>query len=352
MTIEFIADSPNPKSQIRPFRERFWSLAGQVHQLDIAVGYVDVASLVELNDYLSKNSNVRLNLLVGMQYFDGFTHPQLSALQKLSSHLTAENLGDVFISNRVKYHGKIYAFGAGTSHQRIYVGSGNLSSISQSYSATYEAGVLLESGTQSIIDYLRSTLFPLASPFSEVEIKASNRDLVSPLEKMDQVEKLDENVPFELTQNLSPSIRFSIPIKPTDKSNLNVFFGKGRYNTSSGRTLARPWYEAELIPGFKITRNKRYPQNRAEFNVVTDNGYQFKCNVSGSEGNKNLRSSGSLSILGAYLKGHLEAFGLLKPGEKVTADMLIDYGREVVDLLYFEESDRWIMDFRPGVTDD
>lgn len=193
---------------------------------------------------------------------------------------------------------------------------------------------------------MQSVLFPLATPFKSLHIEATNRNLKSPLEKMDHAEKLEEKVPRELRECLPPTYKFSIPVKPTPKSNINAFFGKGRHSVTTGRTLARPWYEVELIPGFQITRNRHYPQNKAEFDVITDNGYRFTCNVSGSEGNKNLRSSGSLSVLGAYLKGHLEAVGLLSPGEPVTQDILDDYGRDYVDLMYFDHTKRWILDFR------
>ncbi|WP_052441912.1 restriction endonuclease PLD domain-containing protein [Corynebacterium glutamicum] len=349
MPLEFIADSPNPKSPFKPFRDRFWTLASQTNRLDIAVGYVDVASLVKLNSYIEENSKIQLNLLVGMQYFEGFTVPQLSALNALADRLLEEQLGNILISTRVHYHGKLYSFGANSPSECVYAGSGNLSSISPSYSSTYEAGVLVSEGSRPIVDYIQSTLFRLGTPLKELEIKPTNRVLKSPLEKMDTVEKTEESVPAELVRELTPTYKFAIPIKATEKSNLNVFFGKGREHKATGRTLSRPWYEAELIPGTAITRNKNYPQNKAEFDVVTDNGFKFKCNVNGQDGNKNLRSSGSLSILGAYLKGHLEANGLLKPGEKVTAEVLEKYGRSTVDFMYFEETKRWVMDFRTGV---
>lgn len=349
MPLELIADSPNPKSFLKPFRKRFWELAGQTNRIDIAVGYVDVASLVELNTYIEENLEVQLNLLVGMQYFEGFTVPQLSALNALADKLFQKQRGTVLISTRVRYHGKLYSFSANSPSECVYVGSGNLSSISPSYSATFEAGVLVSEGCRQIIDYMQSTLFKLGTPLQELEITPTNQDLKSPLEKMDDVEKTPESVPFELANKLAPTYKFAIPIKATEKSNLNVFFGKGREHKPTGRTLSRPWYEAELIPGTAITRNAHYPQNKAEFDVITDNGFKFKCNVNGQDGNKNLRSSGSLSILGAYLKGHLEAYGLLKPGEKVTTEILEKYGRSTVDFMYFEETRRWVMDFRTGV---
>ncbi|ALC05560.1 type II restriction enzyme NgoFVII (EndonucleaseNgoFVII) (R.NgoFVII) (R.NgoVII) [Corynebacterium deserti GIMN1.010] len=352
MALEFIADSPNPKSPFKPFRERFWSLADVTDRLDIAVGYVDVASLVELTNYVEENSDIYLNLLVGMQYFEGFTVPQLSALNTLADRLRQDRLGEVLLSTRVHYHGKLYSFGANSSQESVYVGSGNLSSISQSYSSTYEAGVLVSEGARSIVDYMQSILFRLGTPLHQLDIVPTNRDLKSPLEKMDEVEKTQETTPYELVENLKPQYKFSIPIKETPRSNLNVFFGKGRESRGTGRTLARPWYEAELIPGTAITRSEGYPQNKAEFDVITDNGFKFSCNVNGQEGNKNLRSSGSLSILGAYLKGHLEANGLLKPGQMVTSEILEKYGRSTVDLMFFSESKRWVMDFRPGVAND
>lgn len=348
MAVEFIANSPNPRSTFKKFNDRFWDLAHTADEITIAVGYVDTASLAELNDYVSSNSDVSLKILVGMQYFDGLTTPQLNALTSLQEQLVSSQRGEIFISTRVRYHGKIYLFDSGQSENLVYVGSGNLSSISKSYNSTFEAGVLLTDTGNKIETYLKNELLPLAQSFSDVEIEPRDQNLKSPLENQELASQTDESLPHELRDSLTPTFLFEIPLKATKKlSNINACFGAPRENKKTGRQLVRPWYEVELIPGKAITTRRGYPQNLARFDVITDNGYTFECTVQGQDGNKNLRSSGRLSVLGAYLKGHLEASGLLKPGEFVTPEMLDDYGRDTVSLMYFEETDRWIMDFRP-----
>lgn len=347
MTVELVANSTNPKSKLKSFNDRFWNLAHVSNRITIAVGYIDVASVAELNDYVSASEDITLNLLVGMQYFDGLTTPQLSALNSLESQLRKSQQGGVFLSDRIRYHGKIYLFTDYLSETTAYVGSGNLSSISKSHSSTFEAGAMFTDTDKQITNYVENQLFPLSSNIRDLDIEPQNQNLKSPLEDQDYAVKVSENSPQELSDGLIPKYRFEIPLKAEQKlSSINACFGSPRENKSTGRKLVRPWYEVELIPGKAITTLPGYPQNQKKFTVFTDNGFTFECMVQGQEGNKNLRSTGSLSVLGAYIKGKLEAFGVITPGERVTPEMLADYGRDTVSLMYFDQTDRWVLDFR------
>lgn len=149
--------------------------------------------------------------------------------------------------------------------------------------------------------------------------------------------------------NARTDIAFEIPIKPYEvspHSNLNVFFGKGR-ESLNGLVKPRHWYEVELIVPKSVTSQAGYPQSRssnAVFTVITDDGWSFKCKVSGDY-SKNFRSEGDLKILGKWLKGRLENAGVLTVGSPVTADTLKRYGRDSFTLTQTTLPDVWFLNF-------
>jgi len=144
-------------------------------------------------------------------------------------------------------------------------------------------------------------------------------------------------------------VDFSIPLKGSDiapKSNLNVYFGKGREG-KNGVIKPRPWYEVELIVPKKIATKEHYPQSEtaeASFDVITDDGWKFKCKVSG-DFNKNFRSEGDLTILGKWIKGRLENAGALSVGEPITDDTFVKYGRDYFTFTKTDEPNLWYLDF-------
>ena len=83
------------------------------------------------------------------------------------------------------------------------------------------------------------------------------------------------------------------------------------------------------------------------FDVITDDGWSFTCKVSGDY-SKNFRSEKDLKILGKWLKGRLENFGVLKAGEPVTSETLEKYGRNTFTLTKTTEENIWFLDFGVG----
>ena len=64
---------------------------------------------------------------------------------------------------------------------------------------------------------------------------------------------------------------------------LMLFFGKGR-EAKNGLVKPRHWYEVELIVPKNITEQNGYPKAKTDdaiFDVITDDGWSFKCKVSG-----------------------------------------------------------------------
>lgn len=151
-------------------------------------------------------------------------------------------------------------------------------------------------------------------------------------------------------KNKLSGLVFQIPMKGdvSQRSGLNTSFGQGRGNVQ-GFYIPRSWYEVEIIVPKEITSLPGYPQadphgEGGSFEVITDDGWKFKCKVSGDY-SKNLRSESDLKILGKWLKGRLENAGVLRPGERVTDETLANYGRDNVTLTKLNNGNVWYMDF-------
>ena len=187
---------------------------------------------------------------------------------------------------------------------------------------------------------------------NDVEIKTFKQGQ-SPLDGQECVKKAtdDERIRY---MSEKTDISFEIPLKPYEdspKSNLNVFFGKGRVG-KNGLVKPRHWYEIEVIVSKSITTKPGYPKSKDEagaFDVITDDGWKFKCYV-GGDYNKNFRTETDLKILGRWIKGRLEAAGVLDAGQPVTRQVLEKYGRDSFTLTKTKINDTWLLDF--GVNKD
>ena len=268
------------------------------------------------------NQKPKIDLVIGMHYFDGFTRKEYNATVDFTKFLIEKNMGCIYLSKAFKYHGNIYSFLSADSPSAGIIGSNNLSSITE-YSRIYETSLLIEEyNTSRQLNLFINDLIKISTPFLECDIQKFNE--YNPL-LCDHFGVHKSKSTVKLT-----STNFKIPLNASHnhtKSNLNVFFGKGR--TDKRKLIkSRHWYEIELIVPSEISTQDDYPGMNSDniFDVITDDGYTFKCKVSG-DNNKNFRSAGDLKILGKWIKGRLENAGALKVGELVTNDTLSKYGR-------------------------
>lgn len=349
--MEFLVSNYPPlKTGCRTFADTFYGLLPQTTKLDIAVGYVSSDALIELQKIVELNQNVRvLNLIVGMHYFDRFTKIQYNAAMSLHKFLKENKLGSVRMVTAFRYHGKLYSYSDAAGPFACIIGSNNLSSIVDGGIRIYENSVLLqEQNATKEMDVFLSHLSQTATKnIDELEINEFNEENAL-LEGHEYVKRIS---PRDLAMAMSEKteVSFEIPIKPYEispQSNLNVFFGKGR-ETKNGLVKPRHWYEVELIVPKNVTSQAGYPQSKTEgaiFTVVTDDGWSFKCKVSGDY-SKNFRSEGDLKILGKWLKGRLENAGVLNTGEPVMERTLREYGRDTFTLTKTKIPGIWFLDF-------
>lgn len=289
-----------------------------------------------------------------MHYFEHFTRVQYNAAMVLNDFLTSNHIGEVRLVNAFKYHGKLYSYSNNRGPYAGIIGSNNLSSILDSGARVYESSLYIdeEKYAREMHDFIDLLSLRASRNIKELEIDTFNA--TNPV--LEGHESVDKVLPEALANVISKlsDIRFEIPAKTEPKSNLNCYHGKGRENMSTHLIKPRHWYEVELIVPISTRRNDYYPKGtpkgepETEFKVITDDGFSFMCQVNGGEDglwNKNLRSSGDLTILGKWIKGRLENAGVLKVGDVITEETLRAYGRNTITMTRIKDSNDWFLDF-------
>ncbi len=349
--MEFLYSNYMPlKMGSSSFVDKFFDAMVDAKQLDIAVGYITADSLIELQKIVELNNLQRLNLIIGMHYFEKFTKPEYRAAMALNSFLKQSGCGAVKLVTPFKYHGKIYTYSKNNKPVAGIIGSNNLSSIIGSNSRTYEASVYIQEpdAVKSMYSFVSELSLKASDDIDALDIQEF-KERNPLLEGHEHVEKIVDVELEHVKNSIIENVSFDIPIKGAEqcaKSNLNVYFGEGR-KSPNGIIKPRHWYEVEIIVPKAVTSQQGYPKadtDEAIFDVVTDDGWKFKCKISGTN-SKNFRSENDLKILGKWIKGRLENEGVLRIGEPVTQQTIIDYGRDNLKLTKTTIPNTWYLDF-------
>ena len=343
----FLFSNYQPVRTIYPtFYDAFTKAMKEADEFDIAVGYVSEESLAELQRLVELNEIHRLGLTIGMHYIEKFTKAQYNAAIQLNKFLKSNHRGEVRLVTPFRFHGKLYLASSHSQPFAAIIGSNNLSSILNDNSKIYESSVLLTDnqntlGMAQFISQLNQNATKVIDECNINDFAKTNPVLGG----QEGVEIAKDSERLGAVGSLT-DISFTIPISTEAHSSLNAYFGKGRIGTN-GLVIPRHWYEAELIVHKNITSKPGYPQVGTEsefFDVITDDGYKFKCKVQGTN-SKNLRSVGDLKILGRWLKGRMESAGALTTGEPVTDQVLQNYGRSSITLTKTTIPHLWYLDF-------
>lgn len=342
---------PPVRTQFKKFSECFYEQLHLYKGADISVGYITAESLTELKNLVEQNNYIhRMNLTIGMHYFEKFTALEYNAAVGLNDFLTSNHIGQVKVVTTFMYHGKLYSFLDDSNVAKsAIIGSNNLSSIVESGRRIYESSILLNDDpiVGEVNQFITQLSEQSASVISDLEITDFKQ--ANPLlENHEHVRRVLEP-DLEEYKNQLTEVSFEIPLKSYElapKSNLNAYFGTGR-RTQNGLIMPRHWYEVELIVPSEIALRPNYPVSRtdsAEFEVITDDGWSFSCKVSGNN-SKNFRSKDDLRILGKWIKGRLENAGVLQVGQPVLQSTLDNYGRTSFTLTKIRNSNKWYIDF-------
>ncbi len=333
-----IINSLHAKS-INDYTSKYFETATQ---LNIATGFISNESIAELKRLVEyRKHSLNLSLFIGMNYIDGFTKLQYDAVKELGANLLANGIGNVYVSPKALFHGKMYSFLKGEQCLGAFVGSSNLGSFIGTSQNLIESDVFFEAdyGMQVHNRIVEITNI-LGEPISQAKpIESFKEPTTALLDGFEYVRKLNSDEKAKcLLQASQNTIR--IPLKTEEKSNLNAYFGAGKVK---GRFSRRDYYEVEIIISTKLPNRSIFPvSDDGNFTVVTGDGYMFECACQGTN-SKNFRSAHDLKILGRWIKGQMENCGALKLGEKVTEETLRKFGKTTMVLTQSVDKDFWIL---------
>lgn len=341
----------------KTFVARWEELFQKSSEIKIGVGYASNDSLLYLKKLIELNQPKRLEMCLGMAYFEGLTRSQFEATSQLDSFLRDSEIGGITVARTFPFHGKVHHFKTNDQNDSFLLGSSNLSNIvpikgisRRNFEVDLE---ISDSKLCSQIEELLTRLFrESSSNFQSIEQDLQVKENVnSLLSTRSDVDTVNQGTISKIIEKLTDNT-FEIPLKDTPRSNLNAYFGEGRIN-QQGFVKPRHWYEVEIIVDQIVQQSgSRYPANQ-DFVAYTDDGHRFLMRSSGDYG-KNLRSKDDLTILGRWIKGRMESSGALKSGELLTSSSLSAYGRNTISLTQTSivekdsevgELSVWYMDF-------
>lgn len=327
------------------FRQVLDKEFSQAKNVTVASGY---ASLDVINAYensfveIAKNGGVS-KLLLGMAFYEGLGQKKLDAVNRLNNKL--KNFGNdsgVYVTNGRRYHGKVYYFD-NIESTSMYVGSSNFSSSGTKGNIECTIPVTIEDQKTKLVSFLNDLYSPSYSitiDRAEITVPGKKKVILRTVENYwNALAKYDPNA---IHKKLLSKFEFPLErVAEKEKSNLNVYFGKGRWNRTTNKIIPRPWYEIELIASNDLNSQAFYP--KGDFLAYTDDGYIIPMRTQGDY-YKNIRSKKSLQLFGIWLKGKLESSGALKKYEPVTLDVLEEYGNNKLTFYKIEEG-KYYMEF-------
>lgn len=331
-------------------------------RIEIAVGYVSNASLIELDKMVEECSISEICLNIGMYYIEGMPEGAYHTAIRINRKWMEANSGEIRIIKTMKYHGKVFCFYKEGIPFSAIIGSANLGVIKLEANnrRQYEIAAFTEEVEEVLkiaqhIDSLKQSNcsenietinnMPLVREknmaLNEVELVTS-----VPRSNVEFYERCKSYVSFFLKLKVPKATERHIDDgKHYTKSNINVC-----YATPRSKRKSRDWYETQLTVGADVYRMEGYPEKNKPFFVVTDDGYWFKAHTT-SDNNKQFSAVGDELIMGRWLKGRLAAAGIVKPVNDtakdidrlgmITEEMLKEYG---CDRLEFKKTGQTALD--------
>jgi len=349
--------------------ERFNVEFTNADKIDIAVGYVSKASLIELDVLVGKYNIQHICLVIGMYYIEGMPESTYRKALEINKKWVESGIGEIRVVRAFKYHGKLYSFYKDGKNTAAIIGSANLGVIKLEASNRRQYEVSAVTSNTAECAEISNLINNLRQPGCSVNIgevigMPIVRELNTSLTGVDSVERIPQ-AEVNIYERHKTVTSFVLPIKVPafderfmddgkhyTKSNLNVCYAAPR----SARK-ARDWYETQFTVSKSITRLDGYPEKGKVFFVVTDDGYAFKVHTT-SDGNKQFSAVGDELILGRWVKGRLATAGLITPVNNtmedknrlgmITKEMLAAYGCDTLVLTKTtqqkEDEDGTIMD--------
>ena len=332
--MEFLlSNNPIIQSHVhtKSIQNYFNGLVNDATNFNIATGYITNDSIAALKQIVEfRQGEMSLSLFIGMHYIEGFTELQYKAISDLSSYLKINNIGEIFLSQKALFHGKLYSFMRESKCLASFVGSSNLGSFVGTSQNNIEADLMFkEDKGKEINSYIKQITDSLGINLSDLPTITKFRPSdIKILSGYTHVKEVSKDCLDSLLRSTTGQV-VDIPLKTEAKSNLNTYFGKGKIK---GKYSPRGWYEVEIILGKNLENRSLIPtKDDGSFTVVTTDGYEFQCSTQGDY-SKNFRSDFDLKILGRWIKGQMENAGALEIGKPVTEETLEKFGKRTLRL--------------------
>lgn len=331
-------------------------------RVDIAVGYVSNASLIELAKMVDECSISKICLNIGMYYIEGMPEGAYHTAIRINEKWMESNSGEIRIIKTMKYHGKVFCFYKEGKPFSAIIGSANLGVIKLEANnrRQYEIAAITEE-VEEVLKIAQHIESLKQANCSENIGKINNMPLIREKNMALNEVELVTSVPHsnvEFYERCKAYVSFFLKLKVPKaterhiddgkhytKSNINVCYAAPR-----SKRKPRDWYETQLTVGADIYRMDGYPEKNKPFFVVTDDGYWFKAHTT-SDNNKQFSAVGDELIMGRWLKGRLAAAGIVKPVNDtakdterlgmITKEMLKEYG---CDRLEFKKTGQTALD--------
>lgn len=340
----------------------FMEELNKADHLEIAVGYISHASLIDLNKLVKEYKIHNICLNIGMYFIEGMPESSYHTAIQLNEQWQAEGIGEIRMIQPFKYHGKLYCFYKDGQPFSAIIGSANLGVLKAEATnrRQYEiASITTEPAeVKEIANHIKELKAPNCSAnildITGMPLIRAVNTALSGIELVAQVPQ--SNVDFY--RRCKASVSFFLPLKVPKaderhiddnkhytKSNINVCYAAPRSKRKS-----RDWYETQLTVGADVYKMEGYPEKNKPFFVITDDGYWFKAHTT-SDNNKQFSAVGDELIMGRWLKGRLAAAGLVTPvndtqldkdrNGMITQEMLQEYG---CDCLMFKKTGQTAID--------
>lgn len=336
------------------FSEELSSLLEDAVSVRIATGYIGLRAFAAIEPKLRSivEEGGHVSITIGLGLFEGLSSKMDVALRSFDSFCRSfgEDSG-IKACAYERFHGKLYLVEKSNGQKFASIGSSNLSTTG--FGGWLEGNLVTtdpEHITQ-IDDYLGRLHSANAIEIIAVEFPIKGKKL----RKTDDSRRRLTQLPKfagELPDTSVEAPVFSIPLRVTRASNLNLFMSKGRKTrrthpddiylpVSQQRKIEvyipRPWYEVEVTVRrddmssslLNSLPNQTKPWN---FQIVTEGRSVFDANFKRKTSDaRDQRTLREISVdfmtspregLGRIVKGHLESLGLLKFGEVITEEIL------------------------------
>ena len=309
--------------------------------IEIASGYFGVPLLERIRSKLltiAKRGHCKI--LIGMIYHEGVSLNQKETLEQLHFDLRQINSNSGVYIAREQYHGKIYKF-TYSDNEKIWVGSSNFSDSGFYGNIEFNTEIIeheTKLQTSNFLNFMFSGSGDISAPLNEVELVIKGQRTGKVLTKRDGKKHLSD---FKIKRKDYPtavsttSCEIELRVDSQPASSLNLYFDKGRKH--DGKYMPRPWYEVEITSTIEERQKINYPIGDFTAYYQDDGNYYAIPMLTASAGHKAITTKGNREILGELIKGKLQRLGHLQIYERVTSEVLDDYGSRSIKLNKFDD---------------